>query len=90
MPDSILRAAKDKLGELESGQSQGPAPTQTELSLVTPKQPSAALEALKALDPDELSAREALDRIYQLKQNLTTIADQFSKHFTQYPSPWDE
>ncbi|MFL2502209.1 MAG: DNA mismatch repair protein MutS [Luminiphilus sp.] len=70
VPDSILRAAKDKLGELESGQSQGPAPTQTELSLVTPKQPSAALEALKALDPDELSAREALDRIYQLKQKL--------------------
>jgi len=70
VPDSILRAAKDKLGELESGQSQGPAPTQTELSLVTPQQPSAALEALKALDPDELSAREALDRIYQLKQKL--------------------
>ena len=70
VPDSILRAAKDKLGELESGQTQGPAPTQTELSLVTPQQPSAALEALKALDPDELSAREALDRIYQLKQKL--------------------
>ncbi|MEK9994847.1 MAG: DNA mismatch repair protein MutS [Halieaceae bacterium] len=70
VPDSILRAAKDKLGELESGQSQGPAPTQTELSLVTPQQPSAALEALKALDPDELSAKEALDRIYQLKQKL--------------------
>ncbi|GIR82486.1 MAG: hypothetical protein CM15mP84_02340 [Cellvibrionales bacterium] len=42
----------------------------SELYLVTPQQPSAALEALKALDPDELSAREALDRIYQLKQKL--------------------
>ena len=69
VPDSILRAAKDKLGELESGQSQGqPLPKLN--SLVTPQQSSAALQALKALDPDELSAREALDRIYQLKQKL--------------------
>ena len=27
-------------------------------------------DELKALDPDELSAKEALDRIYQLKQKL--------------------
>ena len=70
VPATILKSAADKLAELESGQPAGPAPTQTELHFAPPSQASAALEALKALDPDDLSAREALDRIYQLKQKL--------------------
>ena len=70
VPATILKSAADKLAELESGQPAGPAPTQTELYFAPPSQASAALEALKALDPDDLSAREALDRIYQLKQKL--------------------
>ena len=70
VPATILKSAADKLAELESGQPAGPAPTQTELHFAPQSQASAALEALKALDPDDLSAREALDRIYQLKQKL--------------------
>ena len=32
--------------------------------------PSPTLEALRSLDPDSLSAKAALDWIYQLKQKL--------------------
>ncbi len=70
VPSTILRSAADKLYELESGQPTGAAPIQTELPLSAKKQTSAALEELKSLDPDDLSAREALDRIYSLKQKL--------------------
>jgi len=70
VPDSILSVAKDKLNELEGGRSAGPSPTQTELFLPTSELTSPALEALHSLDPDTLSAKEALDWIYQLKQKL--------------------
>ena len=70
VPDDILSVAKDKLNELESGRSSGPSPTQAELFQTTKELPSPALEALKSLDPDTLSARDALDLIYQLKQKL--------------------
>ena len=70
VPDSILGVAKDKLNELESGRSAGPSPTQTELFLPASETTSPALEALHSLDPDTLSAKEALDWIYQLKQKL--------------------
>ena len=70
VPSNILSTAKDKLSELESGRSPGPAPTQTELFMQPAVKPSAALDALRGLDPDELSAREALDWLYQLKQKL--------------------
>jgi DNA mismatch repair protein MutS len=70
VPDSILSVAKDKLNELESGRSAGPSPTQTELFLPASEPTSPALEALHSLDPDTLTAKEALDWIYQLKQKL--------------------
>ena len=70
VPNTILAAAKDKLDELESGRTAGPAPAQAELFVAPTRPPSPALEALKALDPDNLTAREALDWIYQLKQKL--------------------
>ena len=69
VPDSILRAAKDKLGELESGQSQGPAPTQTELSgdaTTTLRRTGGA----QSVGPGRIERPRALDRIYQLKQKL--------------------
>jgi DNA mismatch repair protein MutS len=70
VPNAILAAAKDKLAELESGRSAGPAPAQAELFVAATSPPSPALQALKAVDPDNLTAREALDWIYQLKQKL--------------------
>ena len=70
VPSNVLDAAKDKLHELESGRSTGPPPLQTELFVPSRNAPSPALETLQSLDPDELSAREALDWLYQLKQKL--------------------
>lgn len=70
VPGTVLDAAKDKLHELESGRSAGPAPLQTELFVPPGNAPSAALETLQSLDPDELSAREALEWLYRLKQKL--------------------
>ena len=74
VPKGILDAAKDKLHELESGVSAGPPPAQAELFMASPPPasapPSPTLEALRSLDPDNLSAKAALDWIYQLKQKL--------------------
>ena len=70
VPGNVLDAAKDKLHELESGRSSGPPPLQTELFVPPRDAPSPVLETLQSLDPDELSAREALDWLYQLKQKL--------------------
>lgn len=70
VPTAILSTARDKLAELESGRSAGPAPAQTELFSAATEKPSPALDALRALDPDDLSAKEALDWLYQLKQKL--------------------
>ncbi|MDG1932179.1 MAG: DNA mismatch repair protein MutS [Luminiphilus sp.] len=70
VPSNVLGAAKDKLHELESGRSSGPPPLQTELFVPPRNAPSPVLETLQSLEPDELSAREALDWLYQLKQKL--------------------
>jgi DNA mismatch repair protein MutS len=39
-----------------------------QLGLFAPPAPSPAVEALRALDPDALSPREALDALYRLHQ----------------------
>ena len=73
IPKNILESAQDKLRELESGITAGPPPIQAELFLAAPPAsapPSPTLEALRSLDPDNLSAKAALDSIYQLKQKL--------------------
>ena len=74
VPKNILESAQDKLHELESGVTAGPPPAQAELFMASTQPasapPSPTLEALRSLDPDSLSAKAALDRIYQLKQEL--------------------
>ena len=73
VPQDILESAKDKLHELESGVTAGPPPAQVELFPGAPPAsapPSPTLEILRSLDPDNLSAKAALDSIYQLKQKL--------------------
>lgn len=70
IPSFILKSAAEKLNELERGQHAGAEPTQAELYLPPKRQTSAALQELAELDPDDLSAREALDKIYSLKQKL--------------------
>ncbi|MEW6132281.1 MAG: DNA mismatch repair protein MutS [Pseudomonadota bacterium] len=77
VPAKVIAAAKKRLKELEDAQvQQGP---QGDL-FVQPEEnetadPNAALlEALRALDPDELSPKEALERLYELAE-LARSAD---------------
>ena len=82
IPKSVTAQARRYLTELErerdalrgaASMRSSPSP-QTELALIVAPQPaqplaeSAALEALRALDPNSLSPREALDLLFRLKQ----------------------
>ena len=80
VPTQVLDTARDKLHELESGQHSGPAPAQAELfahassseqtQSTVSQRGAVVIDALRALDPDSMTAREALEQIYQLKQTL--------------------
>ena len=76
VPAGVIRAARKHLAALEAHavQSDGQfdlfaaaaAPGPAHEAIDAP--PSAALKALQDIDPDQLSPREALDALYQLKQ----------------------
>lgn len=66
VPASVIRMAKAKLNSLESqsGTPQQTTPVQTELlSLANP-----AIDLLNSLDPDDMTPKEALSALYQLKK----------------------
>jgi DNA mismatch repair protein MutS len=69
----VIEQARQVLAGLEAGR---PAPTATgggdsgQLSLFAPPAPSPVAAALRALDPDALSPREALDALYRLHRLL--------------------
>jgi DNA mismatch repair protein MutS len=70
----VIRAARAHLQQLVTRRKRGasplpvPAETKPQLSLFAPAQPSAAMQMLDALEPDELSPRAALEALYQLKK----------------------
>jgi DNA mismatch repair protein MutS len=71
VPPKVITAARRYLHELErrSAQTNAPKPQQ-ELLLELPSdepEPHPAVEALAKLDPDSMSPREALARLYELK-----------------------
>ena len=72
VPPAVLREAKRRLVALENREiAAAPQPDlfgaiPPELTFEAPLHP--ALEALQALDPDALSPREALERLYELKR----------------------
>jgi DNA mismatch repair protein MutS len=72
IPVAVLQAARDKLLELERGARPGPEQVNTTLpaqnDLFSPPHP--VLDALHALDVNELSPRQALDTLYVLKAQL--------------------
>jgi len=76
IPKSVTAQARRYLTELERERDALRTSTspQAELPLFgapatgSPEPPSAALEALRALDPDSLSPREALDLLFRLQQ----------------------
>ncbi len=73
IPGSVIRDAKRRLAALENqelGQradKHQPDLFATALPVAEPE-PHPALESLRELDPDALSPREALERLYQLKK----------------------
>ncbi|TXI49285.1 MAG: DNA mismatch repair protein MutS [Lysobacter sp.] len=73
LPKSVVREARGRLAELEQRRD-APAPVLTPRTLDTPQQfglftpSSAALDALAAIDPDELTPKQALEALYRLKQ----------------------
>lgn len=76
LPKPVIAQARQYLEGLErppvatAAQAQ-PAPPRAgspQLGLFAPPMPSPAEEALRALDPDALSPREALDALYRLKK----------------------
>jgi len=76
IPAPVLQAARDKLQELERGAADVPAPATNpaqapaQNDLFASPGPHPVVEALKDLDVDGLSPRDALARLYELKGQL--------------------
>ena len=73
IPAPVLAAARDKLAELEHGaatQTTSSAASPAQSDLFSTAQPHAVIEALEALDIDDLSPRQALQLLYDLKGKL--------------------
>jgi len=72
IPGSVVRDAKRHLARLENREATQGNDAQPDLFAAVPPPaeaaPHPALDALRDLDPDALSPREALDRLYQLKK----------------------
>jgi len=76
IPVPVLQAAQEKLMELERGalrdargeQASANVPAQDDL--FSPSQPHPVIESLRALDVNELTPRQALDKLYEFKAQL--------------------
>jgi len=71
VPGEAIRRARSYLENLERQREASAEPTiQGVLPLAPSAEPAPALEMLRALEPDDLSPREALERLYELKRKL--------------------
>ncbi|MCX8579864.1 DNA mismatch repair protein MutS [Gilliamella sp. B2717] len=72
VPKTVLKRAKQKLKELEmiSKQTANSHVDSSQLSFETESEPSEVEEALKRIDPDALTPKQALEMLYQLKKLL--------------------
>ncbi|MFQ1018739.1 DNA mismatch repair protein MutS [Gilliamella sp. CG13] len=72
VPKTVLKRAKQKLKELEmiSKQTANSHVDSSQLSFETEPEPSEVEEALKRIDPDALTPKQALEMLYQLKKLL--------------------
>jgi DNA mismatch repair protein MutS len=70
VPKTVLKRAKQKLKELEiiSKQTANSGVAQSQLSFINEPEPSEVEEALKQIDPDALTPKQALEILYQLKK----------------------
>ncbi|BCT93342.1 DNA mismatch repair protein MutS [Lysobacter helvus] len=73
LPKAVVRQARGRLAELEQQGRDAPVMPMTVDALESPQQfglfapSSAAIEALAAIEPDELTPRQALEALYRLK-----------------------
>jgi DNA mismatch repair protein MutS len=67
VPRAVIERARTRLRELEDAAQRHTQRESTQLPLFPLEAPSPALDALREVDPDELSPREALDLLYRLK-----------------------
>lgn len=77
LPKSVVKQARGRLIELERQGRDAPKASFAKAALDQPQQfglfappPSAAQEALAAIDPDELTPKQALEALYRLKALL--------------------
>jgi DNA mismatch repair protein MutS len=68
IPPLVLEAAREKLAELEGASFLAPPPTQNDLFAVP--EPHPVLRQLDGTDIDGLSPRDALELLYQLREQL--------------------
>ncbi|MCB1731626.1 MAG: DNA mismatch repair protein MutS, partial [Halieaceae bacterium] len=75
IPAPVLAAAREKLRELEQGAREptvptrpGPSPAQVDLFSAAPPHP--VVSAMEELQPDDLTPRQALEKLYELKGQL--------------------
>ncbi|NKB32014.1 MAG: DNA mismatch repair protein MutS [Pseudomonadales bacterium] len=74
IPASVIDKARDKLGQLETDAGTAPAVPTEQVKTKSPNQgelfgaaPHPAVEFLEKLNPDEITAKEALSILYELK-----------------------
>ncbi len=68
VPAAVIAAARRRLAQLEQDAARGrDRPPTQQMALFAPTDDHPALEALRALQPDELSPRAALETLYALK-----------------------
>jgi DNA mismatch repair protein MutS len=67
VPTAVIERARIRLHELEEDAQRHTEREAAQLSLFPLEPPSPALDALRELDPDGLSPREALEALYRLK-----------------------
>ncbi|KAB8318367.1 DNA mismatch repair protein MutS [Tolypothrix campylonemoides VB511288] len=73
LPKPVIRQARARLVELERDRRDAPRPSMAAPALDAPQQfglfapSSAALDALAAIEPDELTPKQALEALYRLK-----------------------
>ena len=71
LPKRVIEDARGYLATLEAGHAPATAARAAatpQLGLFDPPRPSAAEDALRELDPDAMSPRDALDALYRLKK----------------------
>jgi DNA mismatch repair protein MutS len=67
VPPKVIQRARGRLRELEDAARRHSDRGATQLPLFPLEPPSPALEALRRLDPDALTPRQALEALYRLK-----------------------